>query len=187
MNAKIALWEDCVALFFDADLYEAILVHTVHGAADVELVVIDKRIIVGITPRPLASTTIHANLSSSIFPWRIRVKAKQFQEEVGEALKRFGSLAFELSGGKGGFSGEIDLAPHLRPWPKLRPCKAYDISQRSVEIYKERIMSTILAGDQWTSPPKDFIEKCPKSFMTIWGEMPEGLALRMPDGYVHRR
>lgn len=185
-NAKIALWEGYVAILVDAHTYETIMAARTGGSVSVELAVVSDRLMVGVTPRSGSPWTVSPFLKQSL-PYGVRVATKHFSTEVCDHLARFGLLKFELSGSRSGLSGEIDLAPHLRPWPKLRPCKAYDYRERSVEVYKERILSCALAGDVWSVPPRDFMDKCPKSFMTIWGEMPEGLELRMDDGNVHRR
>lgn len=188
-NAKIACWEKSLALYVDPHTYETVLAAQTGGRVRLELAIVGGMLMVGLTPdREGVHTLTHTTDGQVTKPYRIEVRSTaHYPAEVMEHLKRFGMLNFELSGSRAGLSGEIDLVPHLRPWPKLRPCKAYDYRERSVEVYKERMLSCAIAGDVWTVPPSDFMAKCPKSFMTIWGEMPEGLELRMEGGHVHRR
>lgn len=188
-NAKIALWEhNVIALAVDPHTYETVMAAKTGGRVRLELEVVSGRLAVGLTPRSDGANTLVPKSKPEVsLPYHVRVEASRFSEDVVAMLTRFGMLSFELSGSRIGLSGDIDLVPHLRPWPKLVRCKAYDVGERSVEVYKERIQSCAAAGDVWLTPPREFIEKCPKSFMTIWGEMPTGLELRMEDGRVHRR
>lgn len=185
-SAKVAMWEGCVALMVDAPAYEALLSARSGGKMRLEIVEEERQLLVGLTPDAASPHTLVPTERQSL-PFMIRARTSNFSTAVCDHLQRFGVMSLELSGGRLGLSGAFDLVPHLRPWPKLRQCKKYDLATRSVEVYKERILSTAAAGHVWCVPPREFMERCPKSFMTIWGEMPEGLELRMEDGHVHRR
>lgn len=186
-SAKIAMWEGSVALMVEAPAYEALRSAHMDDRVRLEIVEEAHQLLVGVTPDLTSPHSLKATEGKQSLPYMVRARTTNFSTAVCDHLQRFGVMSLELSGGRLGLSGAFDLVPHLRPWPKLRQCKKYDLATRSVEVYKERILSTAAAGHVWCVPPREFIERCPKSFMTIWGEMPEGLELRMEDGHVHRR
>jgi len=89
---------------------------------------------------------------------------------------------FQSPGWPFSFVGTFELACHLRPWPKLRPCKAYDVTEVATELLERRLRSTAEAGDDWDPPPASFVRHCRTGVMALWAKMPEGSVLRLKDG-----
>lgn len=185
-NARIAMWEGLVGILLDEECYEAVHAAGTNDRVLIELEICEGKLLVGLTPDADGRCTVAA-VDRQALPYLVRTSCHNFAEAVCEHLSRSMTTYLELSGSYRGLSGEVDLLPHLRPWPRIRPNKQYDHLAKMVEVYRERILSCAAAGDLWQIPPKDFMARCPKGFMEIWNSLPAGLTLRMEDGYVHRR
>lgn len=180
------MWEGQVGILLDEDCYEAVHAGGTNDRVAIELEVCEDKLLVGLTPDAEAIWTVTAVERQSL-PYLVRAGCGHFAAEVCERLGRSMTTYLELTGSYRGLSGEVDLLPHLRPWPRIRPCKLYDAGDKMVQVYQERILSCAAARDVWHIPPLDFMQRCPKGFMEIWNSLPSGIVLRMEDGHTHRR
>lgn len=176
--AKIAAWEGEVGVLMDAEAREAIHSAGTDDRVKLELAVVDDLLMVAITPDPQGTYRV-CTVDRQPLPYLVRAKCSCFVPEVCKHLSRFMSMPFELEGNRHGLSGEVELLPHLRPWPMLRQNALYDVKKRAVEVFNDRVLSTALANDHWEDPPDSFWRYLPDdySFKVALASLPPGVQL----------